>query len=118
MPKKLKRPCTYPGCPELTDGGRCEKHKKQEARRYDEQRGTAASRGYGSRWQEARLVYLRRHPLCVVCEKEGKITAGTVVDHIIPHRGNRELFWDVNNWQTLCTSHHSEKTAREDGRWG
>lgn len=26
MPKKQKRPCSYPGCPELTDGRYCEKH--------------------------------------------------------------------------------------------
>ena len=29
-------------------------------------------------------------------------------DHIVPHRGNATLFWDVENWQSLCTAHHSE----------
>lgn len=47
-----------------------------------------------------------------------KTTAGTVVDHIIPHRGNYDLFWNQDNWQTLCKLHHDQKTAREDGGFG
>ena len=35
------------------------------------------------------------------------------VDHIIPHRGDMQLFWDVANWQGLCKSCHSKKTAQE-----
>jgi hypothetical protein len=26
----------------------------------------------------------------------------TVLDHIVPHKGNGELFWDPANWQGLC----------------
>lgn len=37
----------------------------------------------------------------------------TVVDHIIPHRGNMELFWRRENWQPLCEKHHNVKTAKE-----
>ena len=28
MPRKPKRPCSYPGCPNLTDGRFCEEHSK------------------------------------------------------------------------------------------
>ena len=28
MPRKPKRPCSYPGCPKLTDGRFCEEHQK------------------------------------------------------------------------------------------
>ena len=35
MPRKPKKPCSYPGCPELTDGRYCEKHQKQENARYE-----------------------------------------------------------------------------------
>lgn len=35
MPKKPKRPCSYPGCPKLTDGRFCEEHAKLEAKRYE-----------------------------------------------------------------------------------
>ena len=41
----------------------------------------------------------------------------TVADHIIPHKGNLELFWDEGNLQALCKSCHDRKTAKE-GRWG
>jgi 5-methylcytosine-specific restriction enzyme A len=48
----------------------------------------------------------------VECEKTGRIEAANVVDHIIPHRGDMELFWDADNWQSLCRAHHDAKTRR------
>lgn len=42
----------------------------------------------------------------------------TVVDHIVPHCGNQQLFWDTDNWQPLCKKHHDRKTATEDGGFG
>lgn len=38
----------------------------------------------------------------------------TVVDHIVPHRGDQKLFWDRSNWQPLCEHHHNVKTMTED----
>ena len=35
----------------------------------------------------------------------------TVVDHIVPHRGDARLFWDEDNWQPLCKSCHDRKTG-------
>ena len=35
MPRKPKRPCSYPGCPNLTDGRFCEEHESLEQRRYE-----------------------------------------------------------------------------------
>ena len=32
MPTKPKRPCGYPGCPNLTDSQYCEEHRIQERR--------------------------------------------------------------------------------------
>lgn len=46
------------------------------------------------------------------------VRAATEVDHIIPHRGDQQLFWDTNNWQGLCKPCHSRKTAQEDGGFG
>jgi 5-methylcytosine-specific restriction protein A len=43
------------------------------------------------------------------------MTPATVVDHIVPHRGNQKLFWDRKNWQSLCKTHHDRKTAQESG---
>lgn len=111
MPYKPKKPCKYPGCPNLVDkGSYCEKHKKIVPQ--DDSRPSASQRGYDYRWQRARKMYLRRNPLCVECLKEGRVTGATVVDHIIPHKGDYDLFWDENNWQALCEYHHNKKTAK------
>jgi hypothetical protein len=40
-------------------------------------------------------------------------TPATVVDHIIPHTGDPELFWDVDNLQGLCDPCHNSKTWYE-----
>ena len=76
-------------------------------------RKSSAARGYGSRWQKYRDAFLKRNPLCVMHQKLGQVVQATVVDHIIPHRGDDKLFWNEDNWQSLCQSHHSAKTMRE-----
>jgi 5-methylcytosine-specific restriction endonuclease McrA len=48
----------------------------------------------------------------------GTIRAAKVVDHIKPHKGDHDLFWDEVNWQSLCEPCHNKKTAREDGAFG
>ena len=121
MPSIFPHACKAPGCPGITRERYCEKHKhlEQDAKRqYDQERGTAAERGYGARWQKARLGFLRHHPLCAECERRGLVTAATVVDHNEPHRGDMARFWDPTNWQSLCTPCHNVKTAREDGAFG
>lgn len=118
MPSKPKKPCSYPRCPNLTTERYCDQHKRETAKRYDKERGTAAQRGYDARWRKARAVFLRRNPLCVECQKEGKLVQATVVDHRIPHKGNYEKFWDENNWQALCKLCHDRKTVRDDGGFG
>ena len=105
MPRFPKRPCRHPGCPNLSDGVYCEEHRALYAR------DSATQRGYDGRWRKARERFLRAHPLCVVCQREGRLTPATVVDHIVPHRGNQQLFWDEANWQPLCKSHHDQKTG-------
>ena len=81
-------------------------------------RETATVRGYGYAWQKARLGFLKSHPVCAACEKQGRVTAASVVDHITPHKGDQTLFWDHDNWQPLCKSCHSRKTAATDGGFG
>jgi 5-methylcytosine-specific restriction protein A len=70
-----------------------------------------------ARWQRLRKRLLSEHPLCTLCKLQGRITPATVADHIIPHKGNLELFWDEDNLQALCKPCHDRKTAKE-GRWG
>ena len=77
-------------------------------------RSNANARGYGRRWQKARASFLAEYPLCARCLAEGVTEAATVVDHVRPHRGSTELFWDRSNWQPLCKRHHDVKTMTED----
>lgn len=58
---------------------------------------------------------MSEHPLCAECLKSDTFTPATIVDHIIPHKGDMNLFWDKSNWQALCGHHHAVKTATEDG---
>ena len=112
MPTKPKVPCKHPGCASLVPPGQkyCEKHKAL----HPEEVRSAAGRGYGSRWQKARKLYLEEHPLCVECMKEGRYVKATDVDHIVPHRGDQKLFWDRSNWQALCKRCHDQKTMTDD----
>lgn len=66
-----------------------------------------------SAWRTAAHAYLARNPLCVFCEQYNRLTAAQCVDHIIPWRGDRELFWDHDNWQSLCNSCHGRKGIAE-----
>ncbi len=120
MPKAAPKPCTYPGCGVLVrDGsGRCDQHKRAEARALDERRGSSAARGYGGAWQKARAGFLRSHPLCVRHQERGELVPAVVVDHIPPHKGDTDLFWSRTNWQALCKRCHDVKTATEDGAFG
>ena len=75
---------------------------------------TSAQRGYGYKWQKARERHLADQPLCTYCDRQGLVTAASVVDHITPHRGDMTLFWDQANWQSLCASCHSSVKQREE----
>lgn len=75
-------------------------------------RPSASTRGYDAKWRKARDLYLKSHPLCVDCLRCSIIRAATVVDHIEPHRGVYEKFWDESNWQALCEQHHNSKTGK------
>lgn len=117
MPRRPKQPCAIPGCPEIVNAGEryCKKHKCQEQRRYDNERGTAAQRGYGSRWRRYTLWFKKRYPLCAECERQGGVTPTYVVDHIEPVTGPDDpLFWDLKNHQPLCERCHNVKRATED----
>jgi len=58
-------------------------------------------------------MFLARHPLCAEHEGRGRKVAAVLVDHIVPHCGDYGLFWDEDNWQSLCKPCHDRKTARE-----
>mgnify|MGYP001201243132 FL=1 len=84
-------------------------------------RASSTQRGYGYKWQKASAGFLKSHPLCADHLKRGQVVEATVVDHIKPHRGDQQVFWDKSNWQSLCKQCHDsnkqrlEKSGRETG---
>ncbi len=108
MPMQPPKPCRHPGCPNLTHEMYCEIHS------HEYKRATAHERGYTSKWRRLSKLYLKAHPLCEECKRNGKLTPATVVDHIIPHRGDEHLMWSESNWQSLCKRCHDKKTGRFD----
>jgi 5-methylcytosine-specific restriction protein A len=81
-------------------------------------RPTSTQRGWSRRWQKVRALFLAQNPLCVECQRQGRLTPATVVDHIRPHRGDPILLWDEANFQPLCKRHHDSKTCSADGGFG
>ena len=88
-PFASKHPCSYPGCTILVGAhdSQCERHRIQERGELENRRRAANLKGYGSRWRSARKCYLVLHPLCAECQRMGRLTVATVVDHIVAHKG-------------------------------
>lgn len=65
------------------------------------------------RWSRVRgLVLSRDNGLCQNCLRLGKTEPGNQIDHVIAAEKRPDLFWHLDNLQTLCHSCHSEKTGR------
>ena len=45
------------------------------------------------------------------CHEEGIVTPAVQVDHVVPHKGNPQLFDDWRgNWQALCRACGARKS--------
>ena len=109
MPKKPRRPCSYPGCPNLCDGQYCEEHRKQARRQYDKyERSPYVNKKYGRAWKRIRDRYVAEHPLCEMCLEQGKLTPVDEVHHVLPvSKGGTHA---RGNLMALCRS--TDKNAR------
>lgn len=73
---------------------------------------------YGrARWKALRNHQLSCSPLCAFCLRRDQVEVATVVDHIVPHKGDEALFFDPSNLQSLCKPcHDRDKAAEERGQ--
>ena len=118
MPTRARTPCRQSGCATLVESpGYCETHRRDVVARYsaDSRRTHPVETAlyHTARWLRGRRLHLQLYPLCVHCLAAGSLVGASQVDHIVPHKGDRALFFDTANWQSLCPSCHSRKTARE-----
>lgn len=79
-------------------------------------RASARTRGYDSKWQEARTGFLAKHRFCECPIHKGQPTAplATVVHHVKPHKGDKALFWKRENWLAMSKPCHDSHTGRYD----
>lgn len=61
-----------------------------------------------------REAQLRDDPLCRYCQEMGDVVAAGIVDHIKPHRGDRNLAFDPENLQSLCKPCHDRHAQSKD----
>ena len=136
MPTALLKACTYPGCPELTEGGPCAEH----ARAKEQHRGTSSSRGYTASWRHFkqsfvnRLITLGILPVCGArlapgpsphsyCAANGRLVDRSLdgsdlhLDHDPPltdeERLNNRAVCDPHRVGLLCAECHNRKTQAE-----
>lgn len=108
MPKKPRPPCSVPGCPELTTGGRCKDHQQQA----NKQRASRGGAVYTTRWQRIRKEFLYANPWCALCGR-----AANVADHFPLSRRELMAKGEVNpdstkHLRSLCANCHNRETAR------
>lgn len=72
-----------------------------------------------ARWRALRLAVLARDGW--KCRQTGVLLSGVpyapdsaVADHIVPHRGDPALFWDIDNLQAVAKEWHDGRKQRQD----
>jgi 5-methylcytosine-specific restriction protein A len=104
--------CNSPGCNALIDTSEryCPLHKREQpapfgnAVRYNE------SLYKTTRWRSLRAKVLREQTACFRC---GTSEEKLEVHHLVPPRGNEELFFDENNLVAVCPTCHRTITNEE-----
>jgi 5-methylcytosine-specific restriction protein A len=105
MAERALQVCNEAGCNQIVRAARCKEHERRE---YERKHRAM----YNRRWERKSRQHRADNPLCVVCAAEGLAKAAYCTDHVVPHRGDEVLFWDAENWQSLCERCHNEKTGR------
>lgn len=70
-------------------------------------------------WRKMRDTYMKEHPICEECLKQGKVTAAEDVHHKkSPFRNgviNYGLLFDYDNLMSLCKECHGKIHAEQQG---
>ncbi|WP_260597826.1 HNH endonuclease [Sphingomonas endolithica] len=71
-------------------------------------------RGYGTEHDKMRAHLLATVILCEECTRHGRVTAGTIADHIIPLAKNGTS--ERSNYQLLCKPCSDAKSLADKGQ--
>lgn len=116
MPRKPKHPCGYPGCAALTEKRYCPEHEKLTSRQYEKYGRDPKTRSrYGRAWHRIRQSYVKEHPFCEECMKNGKLVPVDQVHHKKPLAEGGSH--DRSNLTSLCASCHARIHAERGDRW-
>jgi len=88
------------------------KYKPRRAiskKQFSPKKESARSKGYDKDWDKYRWRFLHYNKVCYACGDKSK-----VVDHIIPAKGDKDIFEATNNHMPLCTSCHNTITGKFD----
>jgi 5-methylcytosine-specific restriction enzyme A len=113
MPLAPAYPCSVSNCPERRP---CPVHAQAQALAKEHRRTNRDVRRWYYRVQWVHPVWglraqvLADNPWCVTCQQRGILEVATDIDHITPHHGDWERFWDRGNLQGLCRGCHTAKT--------
>ncbi len=111
MPRKPKKPCAYPGCPNLTDGRDCPEHKQKVNSNYEKYgRDKSMKKRYGRAWKRIRDEYAVEHPFCELCFARGLFVPAEEIHYKLPlSEGGTH---DRSNLIALCKLCHSTIHAK------
>lgn len=123
----LKRICQYSGCNEMAVEHHtyCAKHLAESQKRHQEwlenhkkkpfENAIRANNYNNTDWRKLRKIVLKRDNYqCQQCGANAEESGFPLeIHHIIPPKGNKELFFDMNNCVTLCKRCHARITQQE-----
>ena len=124
----IKKLCNYSGCNEIAEPGHiyCEKHLAESQKKHEEwmqnhnkkkpfENAVRTNNYNNAEWRSLRKKVLERDFYrCCQCGATAEESGLALqIHHIIPPKGNKELFFDINNCVTLCHACHARITQEE-----
>jgi 5-methylcytosine-specific restriction protein A len=104
--------CSVPGCPEVTKGGKCQRHKRERWRKTNASRPSPRALGYKDpEWVRVSREFRRAFPICQW--PDGCLNPSEHTHHLDGKGPNGPRGKDWGNLQALCQPHHSVLTGRE-----
>lgn len=102
--------CNFPGCGKLlNERGYCPAHQATRPKPFENAMRPNEALYRTTRWKKLRAEILQKTPFCEFCFREGALQ----VHHLIPPRGDEQLFFDRGNLRVICAECHRKITAQE-----